>query len=71
MRSTDHERLLPHVMLLEYFPIADFHIATSQVKRFNNEATRLCTVSEPQTRMQAVQGDLDNPAGPSQSAAMI
>lgn len=52
--------------LLTSFPNATFRgldIATSQVKRFNDEAVRLypVSVSESQTRMLAIQGDLNDP----------
>lgn len=50
--------------LLNSFPNATFHgldIATSQVKRFNDEAARLFPVGEAKARMLAIQGDLNNP----------
>jgi SAM-dependent methyltransferase len=53
--------------LLNSFPNATFHgldIATSQVKRFNEEAARLCPVGDTKTKMLAVQGDLNDPQDP-------
>lgn len=51
--------------LLELFRNATFHgldIATSQVKRFNEEAARLVPAAEAQSRMLAIQGDLNDPS---------
>ncbi|KAM0713944.1 hypothetical protein Q7P37_010907 [Cladosporium fusiforme] len=50
--------------LLKSLPNATFRgldIATSQVKRFNDEAARLSPAGKPSTRMLAIQGDLNDP----------